>query len=77
MTNKPAKTIGIQGRGEIKAGYYADICIFNPDTVIDKGTFIEPEQYPDGIEYVIINGEMAVNRGKYTANCPGAVLRAE
>jgi len=77
MTRKPAKTIGLQGRGEIKAGYYADICIFNPDTVIDKGTFIEPEQYPEGIEYVIINGEIAVNRGKHTGICSGAVLRAE
>lgn len=75
MTKKPANSIGIEGRGEIKAGNYADICIFDPDTVIDKGTFIEPEQYPVGIEYVIINGEIAVSHGEHTGNCPGAVLR--
>lgn len=75
MTKKPATTFNMTGRGEIKEGYVADICIFNPETVIDKGTFVEPIQYPVGIEYVIIHGEMAVEKGEPTGNRNGVVLR--
>lgn len=75
MTKKPATTFHMAGRGEIKEGYQADLCIFNPETVIDKGTFIEPVQYPEGIEYVIIGGEVAVEGGKHTGKRNGKVLR--
>lgn len=75
MTGKPAAAFNMTGRGEIKEGYIADICIFNPETVIDKGTFIEPIQYPEGIEYVIIGGETAISNGRPTGNRNGAVLR--
>lgn len=75
MTKKPATTFNMTGRGEIKIGGYADICVFNPKTVIDKGTFVDPIQYPEGIEYVIINGELAVEKGKSTGNRNGVVLR--
>ena len=75
MTKKPATTFNMTGRGEIKEGNYADICIFNPETVIDKGTFTEPIQYPEGIEYVIVNGVQAVSKGKHIGNRNGLVLR--
>lgn len=75
MTKKPASTFNMTGRGEIKEGYYADICIFNPDTVIDKGTYVEPVQYPEGIEYVIVGGEITVERGRHTGKRNGRVLR--
>lgn len=75
MTKKPAETFLIHKRGEIREGYYADICIFNPDTVIDKGTFADPVQFPEGIEYVIINGKIAVHKGKHTGKRSGTVLR--
>lgn len=75
MTKKPAQTFRMTGRGELKEGYAADLCIFNPDTVIDKGTFVEPIQYPQGIEYVIIGGEVTVEKGKHTGRRNGAVLR--
>ena len=75
MTKKPAVTFNMTGRGEVKAGYCADLCIFNPDTVIDKGTFVDPVQYPEGIEYVIIGGELTVENGKHTGKRNGAVLR--
>lgn len=75
MTKKPAITFNISNRGEIKEGNYADICIFNPETIADKGTFTEPIQYPEGIEYVIINGEVTVKEGRHTANRNGVVLR--
>lgn len=77
MTGKAAETFHIKERGFIKEGYYADITIFNPDTVIDKGTFVEPEQFPEGIEYVIINGEVEVENGKETGIRAGRVFRRE
>lgn len=75
MTGKPAATFNMTGRGILKEGNYADICIFNPDTVIDKGTFTDPVQYPEGIEYVLVNGETTVANGKHTGKRNGVVLR--
>lgn len=75
MTKKPAATFNMTGRGEVKEGYWADLCIFNPETVIDKGTFVDPVQYPEGIEYVIIGGELTVEKGKHTGKRNGVVLR--
>lgn len=75
MTAKPAEAFSIKDRGMIKAGYYADIVIFNPDTIIDKGTFVDPAQYPEGIEYVLINGVVTVRQGQQTTALPGRVLR--
>lgn len=75
MTKKPAITFGIKNRGELVEGNYADITIFNPDTVIDKGTFTDPAQFPDGIEYVFVNGNMTVKNGEHTHTLAGKVLR--
>lgn len=75
MTKKPAVTFNIKDRGEIKEGVLADICIFDKDTIIDKGTFTDPIQYPEGIAYVIINGEVVIDHGNHTGNRPGRVIR--
>ncbi len=76
MTNKPAEIFKIKDRGLIKEGYFADITIFDADTVIDKATFMEPDQAPDGIEHVIINGSIAYSNGKkYTDSLNGKVLK--
>ncbi len=75
MTKKPAVTFNMTGRGEICEGAYADITVFNADTVIDKGTFTDPIQYPEGIVYVMVNGELAVKDGKHTGTRNGIVLR--
>jgi N-acyl-D-amino-acid deacylase len=75
MTSMPAKKLGIPKRGLIAKDYYADIVIFNPETVIDNATFKEPHQFPTGIEYVIVNGKMTVKNGKHTGAQAGAVLR--
>ena len=75
MTKKPATTFNIVNRGELREGYFADITIFNPETVIDKGTFTEPAQYPEGIEYVLVNGTLTVSKGEHTGNRAGVVLR--
>lgn len=63
MTTKPANTFRIEERGALKEGYYADIVIFDKDKIIDKGTFIEPIQSPEGIDYVILNGEIVLKDG--------------
>lgn len=75
MTKKPATTFNIVNRGQLKEGYFADITIFNPDTVIDKGTYTDPAQYPDGIAYVLINGAATVANGRHTGSRAGRVLR--
>lgn len=68
MTKKPAETLGIKERGQLKEGFFADIVVFDAENVIDKGTFIEPMQYPAGIEYVFVNGQKTLEKGKYIAN---------
>ena len=75
MTGLSANRLGIVDRGLIKAGNKADLTIFNPETIIDKSTFTDPHQYPEGIEYVIINGEIAIDKGKYLAVPAGKVIR--
>lgn len=75
MTSLPAGKMGISGRGLIKEGFFADINIIDPATIIDKATFDKPHQYPEGIKYVIVNGEVVVDNGKHTGAKPGLVLK--
>jgi N-acyl-D-amino-acid deacylase len=75
MTGKPAEVFELTGRGILGTGNYADIVVFNPDTVMDKGTFLEPLQYPEGIEYVMINGRLVLQQGQYDRIAAGKVLR--
>ena len=75
MTSLNAVKIGIRDRGLLRAGNFADITIFNPKTVIDKSTYTEPFQYPEGIEYVIVNGRVVLEKGKHSGLRPGRALR--
>ncbi|EHI97694.1 N-acyl-D-amino-acid deacylase [Clostridium sp. DL-VIII] len=75
MTYKAAETIGIKDRGYISPGFKADIVIFNKDEIIDKGTFIEPEQYPEGISYVIVNGNIVIKNGEYSQGNYGTLIK--
>lgn len=77
MTYKSAQAMGLRDRGLIKEGYYADITIFNPDTVIDKGTYTNPVQYSEGIAYVMINGELVIKNYEFTDARPGVVVKAK
>ena len=74
MTGLPAKRIGLHDRGLLKSGYFADVTIFNSQTVIDKATFIDPHQYAEGIEYVLVNGTAVIEKGIHTRALPGRVL---
>ncbi|WP_090444980.1 N-acyl-D-amino-acid deacylase family protein [Natronincola peptidivorans] len=63
MTSMPAKRLGLSNKGEVTEGFDADLVIFNPDTINDLATFEEPKTPPVGIDYVIVNGEIAVQKG--------------
>lgn len=75
MTGLSASIVGLQKRGEIKVGNFADITIFDPSKVIDQSTYIDPHQYPLGIEYVLVNGVAVVESGSMTGKTPGKVIR--
>lgn len=74
MTSMPAAKMKLDDRGSIKKGYYADLAIFDPSTIADVATYTEPEQYPQGIDYVIVNGKIVIDQGKHTGELPGKVL---
>lgn len=77
MTSMPADRMGLTDRGRIQIGNMADIVIFNPETVKDMATFDNPHQYPVGIDYVLVNGVLAVEKGEYKDVRSGKVLRKE
>lgn len=73
-TALPAATFGLSGRGTIIEGSYADIVIFNYERIIDTAEFREPFSRPGGIEYVFVNGALAIDQGEFTGSRSGAVL---
>ncbi|GAG00233.1 unnamed protein product, partial [marine sediment metagenome] len=75
MTSFPAQRLGLKDRGLIREGMCADIVMFNPDTVIDKATFEDTHQFPEGIPHVIVNGVIVVENNKQNRKRPGKVLR--
>ena len=75
MTGLPASNVGLKERGLLRQGYFADITIFDPKTVIDRATFEEPNQYPVGINFVIVNGQISVDGGQRTSAVAGRPLR--
>lgn len=75
ISGGPAEKMGLKNRGALKKGNFADITVFNPKTVIDRAAFENPFQYPEGIEHVIVNGKIAIDKGKYTGEMAGRVLR--
>lgn len=75
MTSLPAQRLSLDDRGLVSPGMWADIVVFDPDTVTDKATFFEPHQYSEGFEYVLINGEVVIDQGEYTSILAGKVLR--
>ena len=75
MTSLPASVLGLTGKGFIKKGYDADICIFDKDRIIDKGTLQNFNVKPDGVSYVLVNGKIAVVHNKYTGSASGKRIR--
>lgn len=75
MTSMPAERIGLENRGVLAKGMAADVVVFDPSRVRDCATFEKPHVYPEGIEHVIVNGDLTVENGKHTRERNGLVLR--
>lgn len=75
VTSGPAQKVGLDRRGIIKKGSYADLVIFDPQKIKDRATYKNPYQYPEGIEWVVVNGQVAVENGNFTGVRAGRVLR--
>jgi N-acyl-D-amino-acid deacylase len=75
MTSLPAAVFGIRDRGVIRPGAFADLVIFDPEAIEDRATYTEPQQLATGVSYVVVNGVVVLDDGKFTAALPGRVLR--
>lgn len=75
MTSLPAQFLGLQDRGLVKEGFWADLVVFDAEKVKSNATYETPQVYPSGIPYVLVNGELAVDNGKLTGALAGKVLR--
>lgn len=75
LTSQPAQNLKIRDRGQLKPGYFADIVIFDPQTIADHATYAEPHQYATGMQHVIVNGEVVLRDGEHTGARPGRVVR--
>ena len=74
MSDNPARTFGLTRRGRIEKGYYADIVVFDPDRIIDNATYDDPCQFPTGIPYVLVNGQVAVDQERCTGVMAGQAV---
>lgn len=77
MTSLNAAKLGLRDRGTLRAGAFADVTIFNEQRVIDRATYEAPFQYPEGIDYVLVNGQVALDQGTPTPARAGRALRHE
>ena len=75
MTSFPAQRLGLPDRGILRDGFKADIVVFNPSTVKTRASREDPKQYPVGIEYVIVNGQVVIDESENTGALPGRALR--
>jgi N-acyl-D-amino-acid deacylase len=75
MTGMPAAKLDLRSRGLVREGYFADLALFDPETVCDNATFEDPHRYPSGIPYVIINGNVVVDDGEFNSCPAGRILR--
>jgi N-acyl-D-amino-acid deacylase len=75
MTSLPAQRLGLKDRGLLREGYWADVVVFDPSRVNDTATFATPKQYPEGINFVLVNGRVVIDQGNHTGERPGMALR--
>lgn len=75
MTSLPAANLKLDKRGRLQRGYFADVVVFNPDSVMDKATYENPHQYSTGVDHVFINGIHVLDNGRHTYATPGRIIR--
>ena len=74
MTDRPARRFGLTKRGRIEKGYFADVTVFDAERVIDTATYDDPKQFPVGIPYVLVNGQVAVDQERCTGILAGQAV---
>lgn len=75
MTSLPAEKFKLKDRGRIEKGYYADIAVIDFDQIRDRATYLDPHQYADGVQYLLVNGVLAIEGGKVTGHGGGRGIR--
>ena len=70
----PAENLGLERRGRLREGYFADVVVFDPKTVIDHATYTQPHQYATGVQHVFVNGVHVIKNGEHTGAKPGKAL---
>ncbi len=75
LTSVPAERLGVNRRGQLKAGYFADLVVLNPDSVLDHATYEEPHRYATGVAHVFVNGVQVLRDGEHTGAKPGRFVR--
>ena len=75
LTSFPADNLKLKNRGRLKGGYYADVVVFDPETIQDHATFREPNQYSTGVAHVFVNGDHVLKEGEHTGATPGRFLK--
>tara|TARA_B100000902_G_C26950657_1_gene735618 strand:- start:89 stop:757 length:669 start_codon:yes stop_codon:yes gene_type:complete len=75
LTSFPAENLGIKDRGLLKNGFYADIVVFDPNKIKDNATFNNPIQYAEGVEHVMVNGQIVLENGKHTNIFSGKFIK--
>jgi len=73
-TSLPAEIMGWKDRGYLKEGYWADVVVFNPQTYRPRANFTNSHQYSEGVEYLLVNGKVVIERGRFTGELPGKIL---
>ena len=74
MTAMPAAVYGLQGKGLLKEGFDADICVFDPEKIIDRAEFTDPSLRAEGLSYVIVGGKIAAENAVATGEMGGTML---
>jgi N-acyl-D-amino-acid deacylase len=74
LTGLPAANLGLDRRGLIKEGYFADLVVFDPETITDRSTYDNPHQYATGVKNVLVNGVRVIENGEHTGAKPGRAL---
>jgi N-acyl-D-amino-acid deacylase len=74
LTSLPAGNLGLDRRGLLRAGYFADVVVFDPKTIADKATFAKPHEYAVGVRHVFVNGVQVLKNGEHTGARPGRAL---
>jgi N-acyl-D-amino-acid deacylase len=75
LSGLPAENLGLERRGRLSEGYYADVVVFDPNTIQDHATFDAPHQYATGVQHVFVNGTHVLANGEHTGALPGRVVR--